>query len=59
MLEALRGFADGVAHVDVDVVFQVVPINDKSTLLASRWVNSDGLILPKCIEEVGGVGGGE
>ena len=59
LLEALQGFADGVGHGDVDVVFWVVPIDSKSAVLASIWVNSDGVILLECIEGVGGVVGGE
>ena len=36
VLEALQSFDDGIGHVDVDVVFQVVPIDGKSTVLAAR-----------------------
>ena len=59
VLEALQVFADGVGHGDVDVVFWVVPIDGKSAVIAARWVDGDGVILPECIEEVGGVVGGE
>ena len=55
MLEALQDFSDRVGHGDVDVVFWVVPINGESAVLAARWVDGDGVILPECIEEVGGV----
>ena len=55
VLEVLQGFADKVGHGDVDVFFQVVPIDSKSTVIAARWFNGDGLILPECIDEVGGV----
>ena len=59
VLEALQGFAGGVGHGDVDVVFWVVTINGKFKVLSARWVNNDGLILLECIEAVGGVGGGK
>ena len=55
VLDAVQGFADRVQHGDVDVVLQVVSIYGKSAVLAARWVGSDGLILPECIKEVGGV----
>ena len=58
-MEALQVFDDGVGHGDVNIVFWVAPIDDKYTLLAVIWVNSDGVIFPECIEEVGGVVGGE
>ena len=58
VLEALQGFADRVGHGDANVVFWVVQIDGKSAVLAARWVNGDGVILPKFIEEVGGIGGG-
>ena len=59
VLEAIQGFADGVWHGDADVVFWVVPIDGNSEVLADRWFDGDGVILPECIEEVGGVGGGK
>ena len=59
MLEAIQGFADGVGHGDVDIVVRVVPIDGKSAVLATRWVDGDGLIIPECIEEVGVIIGGE
>ena len=59
LLEALQGFADGVGQGDVDVVFRVVSINGESAVLAARWVEGDGVILPEWIEEVGGFGGGK
>ena len=36
VLEALQVFSDGVGHVDANVVFRVVPINGKYTVLAAR-----------------------
>ena len=45
MLEALQGFGDGVGHGDVDVVFWVVTINGQSAVLASIWVDGDGVML--------------
>ena len=59
VLEALQGFGDGVRHEDVDVVFWVVTINGQSAVLAARWVNGDGVMLSECIDEVGGIFGGE
>ena len=59
VLEALQGFADGFGHGDVGVVFRVVPIDGKSAVLAARWVDCDGLIIPECIEEVGAIIVGE
>ena len=59
VLEALQGFADGVGYGDVDIVFRVVPIDGKSVVLASIWVDGDRVILPECIKEVGGVVGGK
>ena len=35
--------------------FWVVPINGQYAVLASRWVNDDGVMLSECIYEVGGV----
>ena len=45
MLEAIQGFADGVGHGDVDIVFRIVPIDVKSAVLAARRVDIDGVIL--------------
>ena len=59
VLEALQGFADGVGHGNVDVVFWVLPINGQSAVLDSRWVDVDGVIISERIEEVGGVVGKE
>ena len=42
---SFQGFSDRVRHGDVDVVFQVVPIDGKSAVLASRWVDGDGVII--------------
>ena len=58
-LEAFQGFADGVGHGDVNIVFWVVPIDDQSVVLDARWVNGDGVMLLECIDEVGGVVGGK
>ena len=59
VLEALQGFAAGVGHGDVDVVFWVVPIDGQSSVLAVRWVDSDGVILSESIKDMGGVVVGE
>ena len=59
LLEAFQGFSDGVGHGDVDVVFWVVPIDGQSTVLASRWVDGDGVMFSERIEEVGGIVGGK
>ena len=59
VLEAFQGFADGVGHGDVNVVFWVVPIDGQSAVLAARWVDGDGVMLSECIDEVGGIFGGE
>ena len=59
VLEALQGFSNGVGHGDVDVVFWVVPMDSKFAVLAARLIDGDGVILPECIEEVGGVVGGK
>ena len=59
VLEALQGFTAGVGHVDVDVVFWVVPIDGQSTVLSARLVDSDGVILSQNIKEMGGVVVGE
>ena len=59
VLGTLQGFADRVGHGDFDVFVRVVPIDGKSTVLAAGWVNGDGVIIPECIEEVGGVVGGK
>ena len=45
LLESPQGFADGVWRKDVDVVFWVVLIDGKSTVLAARWVDGDEVIL--------------
>ena len=37
----------------------MVPFDGKPAVLAARWVDSDVLILPEHIEEVGGVVGGK
>ena len=58
VLEVLKGFADRVGHGDVDLIVRVIPIDGKSAVLAFRWVNCDGLIILECVEEVGGVVGG-
>ena len=59
MLEALQRFADVVGNGDVNVVFWVVSIDGQSAVLAARWVDGDGVMILECIEEVGGVVGGE
>ena len=59
VLEALQGFVDGVGHVDVDVIFQVVPIYGKAAVLAAIRIDGDGVILPEGVEEVGGIVGGK
>ena len=59
VLGALQVFADVVGHGDVDAIVRLVPINGKSTVISARRVDIDGAILPECIEEVGGVVGGE
>ena len=59
VLEALQGFSDGVGHRDFNVVFWVAPIEGKSAVLASSRVDSDGVIILECVEEVGGVVGGK
>ena len=46
VLEAFQSCADGVGHGDVDVIARVVPFDGKSAVLAARWVNGDGLIIP-------------
>ena len=55
VLEALQGFADGVGHGDVDIVFWVVPIDGQSRVLAARWFVGDVVMLLELIKEVGGV----
>ena len=45
VLEALQGFADGVGHGDVDVIARVIIFDGKPTVIAARWVESDGIIL--------------
>ena len=57
VLEALQVFADRVGHGDVDVIGRVVLFDGKPTVLAARWVDSAGVILPEGIKEVGGVVG--
>ena len=59
VLESLQGFADRVGHGDVDLIARLIPISGKFAVLASGRVDSDGLILLECVEEVGGVNGGE
>ena len=59
VLEALQGFADAVGNGDVNIIVRVFPINGKSAVLSARRVDSDGVILLDCIEEMGGVVGGE
>ena len=59
VLEALQGFADGVGHGDVNVISKLVPFDGTPALLADRWVNGDGVILPERVEEVGGVVSGK
>ena len=58
-MEAFQVFADGVGHGYFDIVFRLFPIDGNSVVLAARWVNGDVVILLECIEEVGGVIGGE
>ena len=55
VLEALQGFADVVGNGDADVTVRVVPIDGESALLATRRVDGDRVILPECVDEVGGV----
>ena len=57
VLEALQVFGDGVGHVDVDLVFWVVPIDGQSAVLSARWFHGDRVMLLERIGEVGGVGG--
>ena len=59
MLEALQRFADVVGNGDVNVVFWVVSIDGQSAVLAARWVDGDGVMILECIDDVGGVVGGE
>ena len=59
VLEALQGFAGGVGHGDVDVISRVVPFDGEPALLAARWFDGDGIILPERVKEVGGVVGGK
>ena len=59
LFEAFQGFADRVGHGDVDILFWVVPINGQSAVLASIWVDGDGVMCSECINEVGGLVGGE
>ena len=53
VLGALQGFADGVGYGDVGVIARVIPFDGKPAVIAVRWVDSDGVILPEGIEEVG------
>ena len=55
VLEALQGVADRFRHGYVDVISRIVPFDGKPAVLASRWVDSEGVILPECVKEVGGV----
>ena len=59
VLEAFQGFADGVGHGDVDAIVRVIPIYVKSSVLAARRVDCDGVTLPDCVKDVGGVVGVE
>ena len=59
LLKVFRGFSDGVGHGDVNVVFWIVPIDIRSIVFAARRVDGDGVMLLECIDEVGGVVGGE
>ena len=59
VLEEFQGFADGVGHVYVNIVFWVVPIDGQSAVLAAIWVDGNGLMISECINEVGGVFGGK
>ena len=57
--EMFQGLTDGVGHGDVDVIARVVPFDGNPKVHAARWVDGDVVICPDCVEEVGGVGGGE
>ena len=59
MLEALQGFADRVGHGDIDVIAGVFPFDGQATVLAARWVDGDGVIIPERVKEVGGVVSGK
>ena len=41
------------------MIARVVPFDGKISVLATRWVDGDGVILPERVEEVGGVVGGK
>ena len=55
MLEALQGFVERVGHGDVDVIDGVVSFGGQAIVLATRWVDGDGVIILERVEEVGGV----
>ena len=55
VLVELQGFADRVGHGDVNVISGVVSFDGQVAVLASRWVDGDGVILSEHIEKVGGV----
>ena len=59
VLEALQVFADVVGHGDVDLIARVIPFDGNPAVLAVRSVDSDGVIFPERIKEVGGVVGGK
>ena len=59
MLEALWGFADRFGNGDIDVIDRVIPFDGKPAVLSAMWVESDGIILPERVKEVGGVIVGE
>ena len=59
VLEVLQGFAEGVGHGDIDIIARVFPFDGNPTVLAARGVDSDGVIFPERVEEVGGVVGGK
>ena len=59
VLEALQGFGDRVGHGDFYVIAREVPFDVKPAVIAARWADSDGVIFPERIEEVGGVVGGK
>ena len=40
-------------------MFWVVPIDGQSTVLSARQVDSDGVMLLECIDDVGGIVGGK
>ena len=59
MLEAFQGFSDGVEHGYVNVVFWLVPIDGQSTVIASRPLDGDRVMILEFIDEVGVVVSGE